>query len=154
MRLEPDLLRRVPAFAPLSTSACEALALCFHGRPYARGAVIFRKEDPATSMFFIASGEVTLSHGVASTRESGPVAAGQLLGVEALIDPSPRWANAEAAQASVVFEAGVDTLEILRGAAPDAARALTGAAISSVARRLRQLEKRVLQELERGGPLP
>jgi CRP-like cAMP-binding protein len=152
MRLEPDLLRRVPAFAALSTSAGEALALCFRGHRYARGAAVFRAGDPATSVFFVAAGEVTVSERIGTARVVRQLAAGQLLGEDALIDQGPRWANAEAAHASMVFEAGADAIEILRGAAPDAACALTGAAISGVARRLRQLERRLLRELERGGP--
>ncbi len=151
MRLEPELLRSVPAFAPLPKSVCEALALCFRGRRYAAGAIVFREGEPATSMFFVAEGELRLT--ARATRQVRHVAAGHVVGEAALIDHSPRAATAEAARASSVFEIGEDAREILHRAAPEAACALTGVAIGGVARRLKQLEQRIERELERGGPL-
>jgi CRP-like cAMP-binding protein len=151
MRLEPDLLRRVPAFAALPTGACEALAICFRERHYVAGDVIFREGDPATSMFLVATGELTLTAPMGAIRHARRVGPGQLVGEDALIDPAPRWGRAEATRASTVFEIGDDALETLRRAAPEVACALVGAAIAGVARRLRQLERRVERELERGG---
>jgi CRP-like cAMP-binding protein len=153
VRLEPDLLRRVPAFASLPDEAVQALALCFTGRRYAAGEIVFREGDPASSVLFIAEGDLAVSARTVPARQIR-VGRGQILGEAAIIDHTPRTATAAAAGPATVYELGEDALVILRAQAPAAVRALTGAAIGAVARRLRQLEQRVQHELERGVPLP
>jgi CRP-like cAMP-binding protein len=153
MKLEPDILRRVPSFAELPVSACAALALCFRGKRYAAGDVLFHEGDPAASMFFVAAGELTLTARIGRTRHVARVSAGQLVGEWALIDHSPRSATAEAARTSSIYEIGEDAMETLQRAAPAAGCALVSVAIGGVVRRLRQLDRRIERELDRGGPL-
>ena len=155
MALDPDTLGRAPAFAALPADARRALALCFRGRRYAAGEVVFREGDPAVSLLLVGDGElsVTVRAGSAS-RQIGRVLPGQLVGEGALVDPTPRRATLTATRASWVYEIGDDSVEILRRNAPAAARALTGAAIASLARRLRQLEQRIERDLEHVGALP
>lgn len=155
MRIGPDTLRRAPAFAALPPEALSALALCFTERRYASGEVVFREGDPAAGMLFLVEGELTVTARVnGAPREIGYVAPGQLLGEASLIDPTPRPATVKAKRASTVFELGDDAIGILKRASPPAARALLGAAIRAVARRLHRLEQRVERELERGAGLP
>ena len=155
MRLEPVTLRRVAAFATLPDEDCTALARCFGGRPYATGELVFREGDPAASMLFVAEGELTVSARVgSSTHQLERVGPGQLLGEAALIERGTRLATARAERPSSVYEIDQDGLESLRRASPAAARALTGAAIGDLVRRLRQLEHRVEHEIERGGLTP
>jgi CRP/FNR family transcriptional regulator, cyclic AMP receptor protein len=155
MRLEADMLRRAPAFAALSPAALEALALCFRERRYASGDVVFGEGDPAVGLYFLAEGELAASVRLGGmSRRIGRIVAGQLVGEGALIDPTPRAATVTAVRPSVVFEVGEEAVEILRRAAPAAARALIGAAIAGVARRLSTLEQRIERELDRVASLP
>lgn len=147
MRLDPDLLRRAPAFEALAPAALDALALCFTMRRYAAGEVVFREGDPATTLFFVAAGQLSAgSRGGVTT----PLPAGRMFGEGALIDPAPRTATVKAVTASTVFELTEGALDTLRRVSPSAARALIGAAIASVARRLRVLEQRVERSMESG----
>jgi CRP-like cAMP-binding protein len=155
MRLEADLLRRAPAFAALPHAACEALALCFRERRYASGEVVFGEGDPSVGLIFLAEGELSASVRAGGTaRVIARILPGQLVGEGALIDATPRAATVTAVRPSVVFEVGEEAVEILRRAAPAAARALIGAAIAGVARRLSALEQRIERELDRVASLP
>lgn len=156
MALDPDTLRRAPAFAALPEDARKALALCFRGRRYAPGEVVFREGDPASSLFFIAEGEVALSvrSPGGATRQLQRLGKGQLVGESALVDPTPRRQTLTATRPAWVYGIGDNSVEILRRNAVAAARALTGAAIVGLTRGMHQLEQRVERELERMGPLP
>jgi CRP-like cAMP-binding protein len=155
MKLDPEMLRRTPAFAALHPAAREALALCFRERRYAAGEVVFREGDPAASLLFVAEGELEARQRVAGTASTvGRIGPGQLVGESALVDPTPRAATVTAVRASTVFEIGEEAVEILRRNAPAAARALTGAAIAGVVRHLRHLQQRLERELDRVGALP
>jgi CRP/FNR family cyclic AMP-dependent transcriptional regulator len=150
MAVDPDTLRRTPAFGVLPREAREAMALCFRERRYALGEIVFREGEPAASLLFVVEGELTVTvRAGGAPRPLARVGPGQLLGEAALIDHTPRDSTVAAARASAVYEIGEDSLEVLRRASPAAARALTGVAIAGVARRLRQLEQRLEQELER-----
>ena len=152
MRLDAGILQRAPAFAALPPEAFGALALCFTGRRYAAGEILFREGEPGHSLFFVSEGElvVTMRAGGAP-RAVGRIGPGHIVGEGALIDPSPRTATVTASRASMVHELGEDSLEVLRRASPAAARALIGAAIGGVVRRLHRLERRIEQELEDAG---
>jgi CRP/FNR family cyclic AMP-dependent transcriptional regulator len=154
MKLDAGILQRAPAFASLPPEAFGALALCFRGRRYAPGEPLFREGEPGHSLFFVADGElvVTMRAGGAP-RAVGRIGPGQLVGEGALIDPAPRTSTVAAARASTVHELGEDALEVLRRASPAAARALLGAAIGGVVRRLHRLERRIEQELDDAGAL-
>ena len=155
MKLDPDLLRRAPAFAALSSSSREALALCFRERRYAAGEVVFREGDPAASLLFVAEGELEArQHAGGAQSRLGRIGPGQLVGESALVDPTPRAATVTAVRTSTVFEIGDEAVEILRRNAPAAARALTGAGIAGVVRHLKHLQQRLERELDRVGALP
>jgi CRP-like cAMP-binding protein len=155
MNLDADTLRRAPAFAALPTEACDALGRCFRGRRLLAGDVLFSQGDPAESLFFVAEGQIQVSARVgAVSGKQAHLGPGQLLGAAALIDHSPRSATVKATRASVVYEFDKDDLPILQSVAPAAARALVGAGIAGVVRRLRHLEHRIERELDRGGVLP
>ncbi len=155
MKLDPDTLRRTPAFAALPAAAREALAMCFRERRYAAGEVVFREGDPAASLLYVAEGELEArQHVGGAPNRLGRIGPGQLLGESALIDPTPRAATVTAARAAVVYEIEEEALEILRRNSPAAARALTGAAIAGVVRHLRHLQQRLERELDRAGALP
>lgn len=155
MALDPDTLSRAPAFASLPEDARRALALCFRGRRYAPGEIVFREGEPASSLVFIADGELSVSvRAGSSTRQLRRLGKGQLVGESALVDPTPRRATLTATRPSWVYEIADDSVEILRRNAPAAARALTGAAIVALTRRLRQLEQRIERDLERASALP
>src|ERR1700679_1075497 len=98
MALDSDTLSRAPAFAALSEDARRALALCFRGRRYATGEMIFREGEPASSLLFIADGEVSVSvRSGSGTRQIRKLGKGQLVGESALVDPTPRRGTPAAA---------------------------------------------------------
>jgi CRP-like cAMP-binding protein len=148
-------LRRAPAFAALPDGAVEALALCCRERRFVTGERVFSEGEPASSLLLVAEGELIVSsRAYGSSRPFARVGPGQLLGEAALCDRSPRVATVVAACPALVLEIDADAVDALRRAAPAAGRALLGAAIAGVARRLRQIDQRIEHELERGGTLP
>ena len=82
MALDPDTLSRAPAFAALPDDARAAMALCFRGRRYATGEIVFREGDPASSLFFVADGEVAVSERApgGGTRQLERLGKGRLAG--------------------------------------------------------------------------
>lgn len=153
MRLDTQLLRGLPFLDALPPAERDALALCFQGRGYAPGEIVFEEGDPGATMLLVAQGTLaavsTSSRGPSSMREVGRYSAGQIIGEAALVDPTPRVATLKAVTAALVYEIGEDSLEVLRRNAPKAARALTAIALRGVLRRLRAIEQRVEVELDR-----
>jgi CRP-like cAMP-binding protein len=76
-----------------------------------------------------------------------------VIGETALTDALPRAATVTALGPAVVYELGVDAIDLLRMRAPAAARAVASAGIKALIRRLRKLEERVEHELDQSeGP--
>src|SRR5271154_5015246 len=98
MPLNPDTLRRVPAFSTLPFEARKQLARRFTERRFAAGEYVFHEGDPAASLFFVADGDLSATSSRAG--QAAPVRTsvrtGQMLGEAALIDPSPRSASVRA----------------------------------------------------------
>jgi CRP-like cAMP-binding protein len=139
-------------FESLSLADREALALCFTGRRCAPGEVVFREGEPSASLFLVGEGSlVAVSRAGGAPREVERYAAGQVIGETSLVDHAPRLATVSAVGQAVVYELAEDAVAALRRNAPAAARALSGAAIRGLVRRLRHLEGRLDRELERAG---
>jgi CRP/FNR family cyclic AMP-dependent transcriptional regulator len=68
-------------------------------RTYAEGQVIFEDCEPASEMFIVREGTVTLKKGGHIIERLGP---GEVFGEMALIDPAPRSATAVAGTGCVV----------------------------------------------------
>lgn len=152
MKPDADTLGQVPAFAALSEADRRALAVCFRGRRYPTGVPVFREGDPGHSLFLVGEGTlVATTRAGGMLRELGRYGAGEVLGATALVERAPRPATVTTLGATTVFELDAEAIDLLRPAAPAAAHALLGAAIRGLLGRLRRLEQRVEQELERAG---
>lgn len=112
--LDPKLhvLRKVCLFEALEDEALRALAAAATLRPYAKGAVIVRKDDPGHTLLIVASGRVEAvldPLGAAPVRlcEFGP---SEYFGEMSLLDGAPRSATAIALEASEILEIGSEAV--------------------------------------------
>lgn len=91
-----EQLRRVALFSSLKPRALERIAAIAHEEAYIREATIFRHEDVGDKLYLILDGKVRIARQVAGMGEEalavlGP---GQVFGEMALLDESPRSADA------------------------------------------------------------
>ena len=91
-----QILSKVPAFAGLATRELKEVAAIVHKREYRAGEPVFSQGDPGLGMYIIQEGEVTisLSGKEEDERELAVLTEGDFFGELALIDESPRSANA------------------------------------------------------------
>lgn len=149
MLLDAQLLKPLPFLEALSDEDREALALCFQGRGYAPGDVVFDEGDPGASMLLIEHGTLSATSkasGALLARRFGP---GQVIGEASLFDPHPRTVTLKAVTPALVFELNENALANLRQKVPAAARALATVSLRSLLRRVRLVEKQVDTEIER-----
>jgi CRP/FNR family transcriptional regulator, cyclic AMP receptor protein len=92
-------LQHHPLFGDLPLDDLERLSTYVSTQAYARGATIFSKGDPGTSLFAICFGTVRISLPSPDRRDAifrGLVGAGEIFGEIALLDGRPRTADATA----------------------------------------------------------
>lgn len=91
-----QILSKVPAFSGLSARELKEVAAIVHKREYRAGEPVFAQGDPGLGMYIIQEGEVTisLSGKEDDERELAVLTEGDFFGELALIDESPRSANA------------------------------------------------------------
>jgi CRP-like cAMP-binding protein len=91
-----DLLSRVPAFSILSPRELKEVAAIVHRREYRSGEPVFYQGDPGLGMYIIQEGEVsiTIAGKDGQQRELVILGEGDFFGELALLDESPRSANA------------------------------------------------------------
>jgi CRP-like cAMP-binding protein len=91
-----QILSKVPAFAGLSARELKEVAAIVHKREYRVGEPVFAQGDPGLGMYIIQEGEVSisLSGKGEEERELAVLTEGDFFGELALIDESPRSANA------------------------------------------------------------
>ncbi len=91
-----QILSKVPAFAGLSARELKEVAAIVHKREYRAAEPVFAQVDPGLGMYIIQEGEVTISISGKGEeeRELAVLAEGDFFGELALIDESPRSANA------------------------------------------------------------
>jgi CRP/FNR family cyclic AMP-dependent transcriptional regulator len=91
-----QILSRVPAFSGLSARELKEVAVIVHKREYRAGEPVFAQGDPGLGMYIIQEGEVaiSLSGKESEERELVVLTDGDFFGELALIDESPRSANA------------------------------------------------------------
>jgi CRP-like cAMP-binding protein len=153
MATTADLLQRVPFLATLSSEDREELAASVLRRRYARGDIIFQREDPGKALFIVDRGSVRIyvpgsQGGDLTLAVLGP---GDFFGHLALLDDRPRSASAAAlAATSALTLERADFLRLL-ASRPEAALAV----LSEVARRLRDTNEMAsdLAFLDVGGRL-
>ena len=91
-----QILSKVPAFSGLSPRELKEVATIVHKREYRLGEPVFSQGDPGLGMYIIQEGEVsiTLSGKDNEERELAVLSEGDFFGELALLDESPRSANA------------------------------------------------------------
>jgi len=91
-----QILSKVPAFSGLSARELKEVAAIVHKREYRAGEPVFAQGDPGLGMYIIQEGEVTISISGKEDgdRELAVLTDGDFFGELALIDESPRSANA------------------------------------------------------------
>ncbi len=107
---EIDELRKIPLFRGLSDSMLSEFSGYFRQTSYAAGDVIFREKEQGGSLFIIVSGEVViekaLDAGGASFKTLAILSPGDFFGEMAVIEGQPRFAQARASFAAVLYEVG------------------------------------------------
>jgi CRP-like cAMP-binding protein len=91
-----DLLSKVPAFSDLTPKELKEVAAIVHKREYRIGEPVFSQGDPGLGMYIIQNGEVAITISGKNGNEQELVALddGNFFGELALLDESPRSANA------------------------------------------------------------
>ena len=91
-----DLLSKVPAFGSLTTRELKEVGAIVHKRQYRTGEPVFYQGDPGLGMYMIQEGEVSIALGSkdALEEELATLTEGDFFGEIALMDESPRTANA------------------------------------------------------------
>jgi CRP/FNR family transcriptional regulator, cyclic AMP receptor protein len=92
------VLRRYPLFRTLPLEHIERLSAYASTRAYARGATIFTKGDPGTSLFAVCSGTIRIAVPSPDGRDAvfNLIREGEIFGEIALLDGKPRTADATA----------------------------------------------------------
>lgn len=101
-----QVLRQSPVLARLSEPGLLALARAAHLRSFARGQDVFQQDDPADTVYVVASGLVVIYLAAPDGRELviNEIRPGDIFGEMALLQGQKRSASAAARQASeVVF---------------------------------------------------
>jgi CRP/FNR family transcriptional regulator, cyclic AMP receptor protein len=91
-----DVLSKVPAFANLAPRELKEVAAIVHKREYRAGEPVFYQGDPGLGMYIVQDGEVsiTILGKDGNERELVLLSDGDFFGELALLDESPRSANA------------------------------------------------------------
>lgn len=147
-------LRDLQVFSDLGEADLAAVMALIRQRSFTTGEVVFEQGDRGDTMLFVMGGRlrVELDDGKGNRTDVGSVAAGQVVGEMAALDPAPRAASVIAASDVTAYELSVDALRQLRREAPAAAAAITSAIIGDVTSRLRSINERIEQELNPGAP--
>jgi CRP/FNR family transcriptional regulator, cyclic AMP receptor protein len=132
-----DLLAEIRMFQPLWPEQRLQLAQRMRPRHFAKGEVIFHKEDPATHLYVIASGTVKISIQEESGREVlvAVYRGGDLFGELALFDGGSRSATVTALNETLVYSLAGDDLFAVLERNPKAMRELL-ARLTAIVRRL------------------
>ncbi|MFT3765581.1 MAG: cyclic nucleotide-binding domain-containing protein [Minicystis sp.] len=152
MRPDADTVGRAAIFESLGSADRDALALCFRGRAYAPGEVVFLEGDPGTSLFLVGQGTfLAVSRAGGVPREIGRFGPGQVIDPTAIVLRGRRPATVTAVGPAVAHELDAEAIALLRAGAPSAARAVMTAGITGLIKQLRDVEMRVERELDRTG---
>ena len=91
-----EVLSKVPAFSNLSARELKEVATIVHKREYRTGEPVFYQGDPGLGMYIVQDGEVsiTILGKDGNERELATLNDGDFFGELALLDESPRSANA------------------------------------------------------------
>ena len=132
-----ELLGEMPLFQPLWPEERMRLATTMRPKRFAKGEVIFHKDDPATHLYVVSSGTVKISIQDETGREVliALHRGGDVFGELALFDNGPRSATVTALTETLVYTLAGDDLFAVMEKNPKALRALL-ARITRIVRRV------------------
>jgi CRP/FNR family transcriptional regulator, cyclic AMP receptor protein len=107
--VSPELLRRYPFFALLDDEQLQAIAMITQEKSYPKGALLVKENTTATCLSLLLEGDIDLifsggGEGAISNALVGSIAAGEVYGVSALIEPYRYTATARATMPVKVIE--------------------------------------------------
>lgn len=142
-------LRKVALFRDLDEADVAAVVRLCQQRPFGTGDALFVQGQRGDTLLFVVDGRLRVEiDGPGGQRiEVGAVAAGQVVGEMAVLDPAPRLAHVVAVSDGAAFELSAAGLRALRSQAPAAAAAITATIIHDVTARIRHINERIDQEL-------
>jgi CRP-like cAMP-binding protein len=144
------LLGEMPLFQPLWPEERIRLAMQMRPKRFAKGEVIFHKDDPATHLFVISSGTVKISIQDETGREVliAVYRGGDVFGDLALFDNGPRSATVTALTETLAYSLSGDDLFAVMEKNPKALRALLARLTRIVRRVTGQVGDMVFLDLE------
>jgi CRP/FNR family transcriptional regulator, cyclic AMP receptor protein len=150
-----DALRRIKLFDTLTDSEVEAFILFARERRLSPGDVFFREGEPGDTLAMVLDGELSVRvRGPQGTDvEVARLAAGELVGEQACIDPAPRSATVVATAPTLVVSLDRSGLESLTRELPRVGSHLVGIIIHELTARLRGVDRRIAHELGETEPV-
>src|SRR5512138_1052770 len=144
-RMDPQALRACPLFQALPADRLERVAAIATHRDLPAGAVIFREGERGDEMFVVVAGKVRISRKLEGAGEEalGVLEAGSHFGEMAMVDDSPRSADAHAHTACALAVVRRDDLDQLMFVDKDLAYDLLWTFVRTLAARLRETNDKI-----------
>jgi len=139
-KLRESQLAKVPFFEGLTEEALAMIANVTTEESHATGTRIFRYGDPGDKLFIILEGKVRISREVAGMGEEAlaVLGAGELFGEMALLDESPRSADARAHERCKLLVIAKEAFDDLLFLHKDLAYEVLWASVRMLSARLRE----------------
>ena len=130
-----EALAALPLFAGLAPDDLARVAAATQVRRFRKGAVIFHRGDPGTTLFIVAAGRIKITAPTEDGDEAmlAVMRPGDLIGELSVLDGAPRSATAIALEPVTLWAIGREALLALLNAMP-----LAGALLTALAGRLRR----------------
>jgi CRP/FNR family transcriptional regulator, cyclic AMP receptor protein len=140
-----SVLKTVPLFQQLDSSALEALAAVASMSELSDGDVLFEEGAAADEVIFVMTGSIRLTCEPGGGPEIvvGYVQAGDILGEMAVIDPAPRSASARGAEGAVVLHLPKERFDAFLESGHPVARVMLVAIRQMMTQRIRVLNERI-----------
>lgn len=132
-----ELLRRSVVFGGIPTEDLEALVPSLRSRRFTRGAYIFHEDDPGTTLYLIAFGQVKISKVVHGEEVIfAMLTPGEVFGELALFDPAgTRTSDAQAVEPTECLTLARETVMTFLEAHPKAMRHLVSLLVGYIRRK-------------------
>lgn len=143
--MDLDILKKVPLFEGLTHSQLQKVANLAQVRSYEGSAHIFREGDPGQEMYVITEGRVRISKLIPGAGEEALaiLEKGQYFGEMAVIEDSPRSADAIAHIPCKLWVISRDKLEQLMFTDKDLAYVLLWTFVRTLSERLRETNEKL-----------
>lgn len=146
MKVE-DVLAAVPIFATLEPEEIGILKTYVQQKSYPEGAVIFREKDPGDALYIVAKGGVRITKNLDGKNviSLAGFLENEFFGELALLDGSPRSADASAGRASVLLAIPVADFHRMMQEAPFVALKIMSQIACHLSTRLRQATNKIAE---------